>query len=403
MVRKWETMYYLRKIGGFSLVALLAVVPSLAFAEGVLTSQAYVDAQDNLKVSIHQTTGTNNSNVGKTLVVDSSGDLVLDTIDALPLGSANRVLQYNGTNSAWESVDMDAAPTQSSVKPVTSGGVYNALQSATAVSNFVENAINSNVTDKAPAEQAVYNALNAKQDKIPANSFTADGTSYPSLVATTDSAGTVGEIGLYNYNAALGGDTSMYAGVASDLGVTVADLTEMDSMVPSMAIFAAMEQEVDRKQNKQIGAAPVDTNSVSTDAGKILVVGNDGKIAVGVAVDTTPTQSSNNMVTSGGVYDYAVPVHYGAGTNSANVGKGLIVDSSGDLALSNILQAIANPTTAITNGAVSSSNDGYVVRSVVVNADGKTINVTRDTVKIPVAAGAPSSSTPTDFAEVWVQ
>ena len=318
MVRKWEAMYYLRKLGGFSLVALLAVVPSLAFAEGVLTSQAYVDAQDNLKVSIHQTTGTNNSNVGKTLVVDSSGDLVLDTIDALPSGSANQVLQYNGTNSAWESVGMDAAPTQSSVKPVTSGGVYNALQSATAVSNFVENAINSNVTDKAPAEQAVYNALNAKQDK-------------------------------------------------------------------------------------QIGAAPVDTTSNSTDAGKILVVGNDGKIAVGVAVDTTPTQSSNNMVTSGGVYDYAVPVHYGVGTDSANVGKGLIVNSSGDLALSNILQAIANPTTAITNGSVSSSNDGYVVRSVVVNADGKTINVTRDTVKIPVAAGAPSSSTPTDFAEVWVQ
>lgn len=354
MIAKWGRMYYLRKIGGLSLVALVAVMPSLAFADTKLTSQAYVDAQDALDeklsnklngtstsgqkigdlaagsgagqdqtmypsaaavkeyaVKIAQGTGTNNANVGKTLVVDSSGNLELGSIDALPVGSANRVLQYNGTSSAWEPVDMDAAPTQSSVKPVTSGGVYNALQSATAVSNFVENAINSNVTDKAPAEQAVYNALNAKQDK-------------------------------------------------------------------------------------QIGAAPVDTAN-STDAGKILVVGNDGKIAVGVAVDTTPTQSSNNLVISGGVYDYAVPVHYGVGTDSANVNKGLIVNSSGNLALANILQAIGSPTTSIT------ANDGYVVKSVVVNADGKTIDVTRDTVKIPVAAGAPSTNTPTAFAEVWVQ
>ena len=170
MVRKWGAMYYLRKIGNFSLVALVIAMPSLAFGSAVVTSQEYVDMQDNLDeklsnklngtatsgqkigdlaaggaagqdqvmypsaaavkeyaVKIAQGTGTNNANVGKTLVVDSSGNLELGSIDALPSGSADAVLQYNGTNSAWESVTMDSTPTQSSVKPVTSGGVYDTL------------------------------------------------------------------------------------------------------------------------------------------------------------------------------------------------------------------------------------------------------------------------------------
>lgn len=80
MVRKWEAMYYLRKLGGFSLVALLAVVPSLAFADTIVTSQAYVDMQDATKVSIGQGTGTNNENVGKGLIVNSSGNLALANI-----------------------------------------------------------------------------------------------------------------------------------------------------------------------------------------------------------------------------------------------------------------------------------------------------------------------------------
>ena len=45
MVRKWEAMYYLRKFGGLSVFALVVAVPSLAFANSVLTSQTYVDAK----------------------------------------------------------------------------------------------------------------------------------------------------------------------------------------------------------------------------------------------------------------------------------------------------------------------------------------------------------------------
>ena len=45
--------------------------------------------------------------------------------NGLPSATDNQVLQY--TNGAWISVTMDSAPTASSTKPVTSGGVYTAV------------------------------------------------------------------------------------------------------------------------------------------------------------------------------------------------------------------------------------------------------------------------------------
>ena len=206
MARKWGDIWDLRKIWELSIIALIAAMPSLALAEAVLTSQAYVDSQDALKVDIaqgsgnagkvlvvgndgsvtlssstissdlsgkedvsnklngtstsgqkigdltagsaagqdqvmypsaaavkeyavakHPGVGTNNANVGKALIVDSSGDLALGDVDALPAGSANQVIQYNGTNNTWDAVTMDTTPTDSSNKPVTSGGVYDAV------------------------------------------------------------------------------------------------------------------------------------------------------------------------------------------------------------------------------------------------------------------------------------
>lgn len=118
-------------------------------------------------VKIAQGTGLNNANVGKSLVVNSSGNLELGTVipqvmagadgtdsgtaglvpapaatdnikflkgdgtwadvDAFPAGSANQVIQYNGTTDTWDAVTMDSTPTPSSLRPVTSGGVATAL------------------------------------------------------------------------------------------------------------------------------------------------------------------------------------------------------------------------------------------------------------------------------------
>lgn len=129
-----------------------------ANADTVVTSKTYVDNTRQAKITAG-TTGTvatyngTDSNGGAIFsskavfsdttasnYVDSTHSSYLPTMGAvmaqingvaasvLPSGSANHVLQYNATASAWESVAMDSAPTGSSVKPVTSGGVYDALE-----------------------------------------------------------------------------------------------------------------------------------------------------------------------------------------------------------------------------------------------------------------------------------
>lgn len=72
------------------------------------------------------------------------------------------------------------------------------------------------------------------------------------------------------------------------------------------------------------------------------------------------------------------------------------------------------PSVAAVEGAISAASptvstvntgtDGYVVNSVAMDATNtKQINVTRSYVKIPVAAGAPSTNTPSSFAEIWFE
>lgn len=210
----------------------------------------------------------------------------------------------------------------------------------------------------------------------------------------------------------------------STSGQKIGDLTAGSAAGQDQVMYpsAAAVKEYAVAKNQGVG-----TNNANV--GKALVVGNDGNVTLGEAGQTytasdgvtlTGTNFTNSGVrsvatgstagtvsvnTNGTAAEVAVAgwsgkvdVAQGVGTNNANVGKGLIVNSSGNLALANILQAInGTPTNNIT------ATDGYVVKSLAVNADGKTIDVVRDTVKVPVAAGAPSSNTPTAFAEIWVQ
>lgn len=268
MVRKWGAMYYLRKFGGFSMVALLAVVPSLAVANTIVTSQTYVDMQDALDEKLSNKlngTATTGQKIGDLAAGSAAGqDQVMYPSAAAVKEYAVKIAQGTGTNNA---------------------NVGKAL--------------------------------------------------------------VVGNDG----NVTLGNAGQTYT--ASD-GVALTGTNFTNSGVRSVATGSTA------------GTVSVNTNGT---AAEVAVAGWTNK----------------------------VDVAQGVGTNNANVGKGLIVNSSGNLALANILQAIGTPTNSIT------ANDGYVVKNVAVNADGKTIDVTRDTVKIPVAAGAPSSNTPTAFAEVWVQ
>ena len=95
--------------------AIASIITTAAFADTTVTSKQYVDNRDALKVDIAQGVGTNNANVGKTLVVNSSGNLELGT---------------------------------------------------PAATNYVEDSITDGVTNKAPSENAVHDALADKQDII---------------------------------------------------------------------------------------------------------------------------------------------------------------------------------------------------------------------------------------------
>lgn len=122
----------------FLLGAIVSIITTNAIANQVITSQTYVDNADALKVNIAQGVGTNNANVGKTLVVNSQGNLELGTVSA---------------------------------------------------DNFVEDSITDGITDKAPSENAVNDALAEKQDIIPAGSDGANG----SVVTYGATAGDVDE------------------------------------------------------------------------------------------------------------------------------------------------------------------------------------------------------------------
>lgn len=117
MLGKWRLMRNMQKFAVFALaLPLCLAMPSVAFANTILTSKTYVDTN---MVAINQGVG----NSGKAMIVNDQGNLAPADINALPNGSANQVLQY--TNNAWTATTMDSTPTTSSQKPVTSGGVKN--------------------------------------------------------------------------------------------------------------------------------------------------------------------------------------------------------------------------------------------------------------------------------------
>ncbi len=99
----------------FAVIATTVMGNAWADDGRILTTQTYVDNELSGKVDIAQGTGDNDENVGKTLVVNQQGNLELGTVSA---------------------------------------------------DNFVEDSITDGVTNKAPSENAVHDALADKQNTI---------------------------------------------------------------------------------------------------------------------------------------------------------------------------------------------------------------------------------------------
>ena len=116
MLGKWRLMRNMQKFAVFALaLPLCLAMPSVAFANTILTSKTYVDTNT---VAVNQGTGPNNANVGKTLVVNSSGNLVLGDKQTAPSSgvATGKVLTYTGDN-----VNTDVSASYIKV-PVTASG-----------------------------------------------------------------------------------------------------------------------------------------------------------------------------------------------------------------------------------------------------------------------------------------
>jgi len=175
-------------------------------------------------------------------------------------------------------------------------------------------------------------------------------------------------------------------------------------------------------------AGKVDTSSLSgyeTTSNKLNGTSTSGQKIGDLAAGSAAGQDQVMYPSAAAVKQYAVNAHPGVGTSNANVGKTLVVDSSGDVVLStsnpefvsNKLDGssgngIADTTTdAATKYPSAAAVKDYAQKKPASVASGKVLtytgndanqHVSADYVKIPYGAGAPSTSTPSAFLEIWV-
>ena len=268
---------------------------STAYASSVITSQTYVDNRDALKVDIAQGVGTNNANVGKTLVVNSSGNLELGTPTA---------------------------------------------------ENYVEDSITDGVTNKAPSENAVHDALENKQNKIPISGTNASipGTT---VVTYTGTAGQIGERGIFDF--ATGWDGENETVVSGHEG----DLLDAGTIMPTMFTVATAlsggsggmvagyneDGMLDGSAARGVYDGST-TYSSSTDSDKLITAGAvEPVISRGIYDGSTTYDSSNDsdkLITAGavepvisrGVYDGSTT--YNSSTDSDKLATAGYVQSAVD-------------------------------------------------------------------------
>ena len=109
MARKWEAMSYLHKMGKISIISVLLVVPSVTFANTVVTSQTYVDMQDSLKQDIQigaePVGNADSADAGKILVVDTDGKISMGgTISSDLSGKEDKSNKLNGTATTGQKI-----------------------------------------------------------------------------------------------------------------------------------------------------------------------------------------------------------------------------------------------------------------------------------------------------------
>ena len=329
MVRKWEAMNYLQKFGKISMLSLLMAVPSVAFANTVVTSQTYVDMRLDEKVNNDQ----GSTNAGKVLVVGNDGIVTTaasNTVGADVSGKEDKSNKLNGT--------------------ATTGQKIGDLAAGSA----------------------------AGQDQV----------MYPSAAAVKEYAVAKNQ-GTGTNNANVGKALVVNSSGNLELGDVSVDISG------KQAVSTA---------NYQLGGASGSWKTLEN--GTYTTVGQ-GSNANNAKIDVNATTDGTLANADSGEADFAkLPT---AGAVKA------YVNSQSATAASNILtgtQSTTDTTHALTNAATTTALNDKQTKPASGVANGKVLtytgtdanaNVSAAYVTVPVAAGAPSTNTPTAFAEVWVQ
>jgi len=175
----------------FGLIGAIFATGAWATNDGrILTTQTYVDNALGSKVDIAQGAGDNNENVGKTLVVNQQGNLELG---------------------------------------------------APAAANYIEDSITDGVTNKAPSENAVHDALENKQDTIATDmvDFNDGVADLPAIVTYDSTDGVTGnKIGILDQETIENDEGSLALYNTNAYG------TQMDNYVPTVRAVADRLQDI---------------------------------------------------------------------------------------------------------------------------------------------------------------
>ena len=182
-------------------------------------------------------------------------------------------------NSKQNTLQFDATPMEGSQNPVTSGGIYNSLQSVTPVSDDIVTADSANPVKSSGIYQFV-------QDEVSGLVTQEELSNYATKTDITDMA-TKTELSSYATKDELNGY------------VSDEELTQVTSTL-------ATKEELNGKQDTlRFDSTPTEgsQNPVTSDGIKKAI---DSVITTPITVDSTVSQSSENPVSSNGIYNFVL-------------------------------------------------------------------------------------------------
>lgn len=241
--------------------ALQKYQPAGDYATNTVLTDGLSKKQDTLTFDDKPTSDSTNP-----VTSDGIYDFVMEKVKDLQpgtdgSGNATKSWIQQQLDAKQDSLTFDDKPTSGSTNPVTSGGIYDALQN---VDIDVDAAIDAN-SENPVQNKAVYTALGGKQDKLTFDT-----------AVTKDSANPVTSGGVYDAISA----------VSSTLEYDNKPTESSEKLLKSGAVYAALQAY--QPKGDYVGLAAYN---------KAMANKQDK-----LTFDATPTADSTNPVTSGGIY-----------------------------------------------------------------------------------------------------